>query len=389
MKIKSILLGIVIAFSCSLSAQENVYKFTKVVENPATPIKDQAETGTCWCFATVSFLESELLRMGKGEYDLSEMFIVRNNYIRRMNDNYLRRGRGNVSQGSIAHMNIWVMDNVGLMPEEVYDGINYDSATHNHGELAKWVKTVSDAAVEMKTPLKPEIVNGVLDAYLGQVPETFTYKGKEYTPHSFAASLPIKMDDYVEITSFTHHPFYSKFVLEVPDNWMWDAMYNVPMNEMMAIVDACVEANHPVAWGTDVSEKGFSRQKAIAVIPEVVEKNTIGSDAEHWGKLSDAEKQAMINNLEGPMKEKTITQEMRQEAYDNYENTDDHGMVIVGTAVDQQGNPFFKVQNSWGDKGPYKGFYYFSRPFVEYKTMDIMVNKNVVPKEILKKIGLK
>jgi bleomycin hydrolase len=176
--------------------------------------------------------------------------------------------------------------------------------------------------------------------------------------------------------------------LEVPDNWMWDAMYNIPMGEMMAIVDACIEAGHPVAWGTDVSEKGFSRQKAIAVIPEVVEKNTIGSDAEHWGKLSDAEKQAMINNLEGPMKEKTITQEMRQEAYDNYQTTDDHGMVIVGTAVDQAGNPFYKVQNSWGDNGPYKGFYYFSRPFVEYKTMDIMVNKNLIPKDIKKKMGL-
>ena len=157
----------------------------------------------------------------------------------------------------------------------------------------------------------------------------------------------------------------------------------------MQCVDAALEAGHPVAWGTDVSEKSFVGSKAIGIIPEEVEKNIVGSDAEKWGKLTEAEKQSKINNLESPMKEKTITQQMRQEAYDNYQNTDDHGMVIIGTAVDQQGNPFFKVQNSWGDKGPYKGFYYFSRPFVEYKTMDIMVNKNVVPKEILKKIGLK
>jgi bleomycin hydrolase len=228
-----------------------------------------------------------------------------------------------------------------------------------------------------------------LDSYFGKRPETFTYKGKEYTPKSFAESLPIKMEDYIEFSSYTHHPFYSTFILEVPDNWLWHSMYNVPMGEMMQVLDAALAAGRPVAWGTDVSEKGFSRTKAIGVIPEEVEKNSIGSDAERWGKLTDAEKQAMINNLEGPMKEKTITQEMRQEAYDNYLTTDDHGMVIVGTATDQEGNPFYKVQNSWGESGPYKGFYYFSRPFVEYKTMDIMVNKNIVPKEILKKLGLK
>ena len=197
------------------------------------------------------------------------------------------------------------------------------------------------------------------------------------------------MSDYIEFSSYTHHPFYSSFIIEVPDNWLWGEVYNVPLNEMMQVIDDAIAEGHPVAWGTDVSEKGFRGAKAIGIIPEEAEKNMVGSDAERWGKLSSAEKEAQIYSLDQPVKEKTITQEIRQTAYDNYETTDDHGMVIVGTAVDQNGSPFYKVQNSWGDRGPYEGFYYFSRPFVEYKTMDIMVNKNVVSKELLKKLGLK
>ena len=197
------------------------------------------------------------------------------------------------------------------------------------------------------------------------------------------------MEDYIEFTSYTHHPFYTKFALEIPDNWMWDEMYNVPLEEMMQVIDSALDAGHPVAWGTDVSEKGFVGRKAIGIIPEEADKNMVGSDAERWGKLSASEKEAEIYSMREPVKEKTINQQMRQEAFDNYQTTDDHGMVIVGTAVDQKGNPFYYVQNSWGDGSPYKGFYYFSRPFVEYKTMDVMVHKSMVPKEIMKKIGLK
>ena len=202
----------------SLSAQYK-YEFTVVKENPATPVKNQASTGTCWCFATNSFIESELLRMGKGEYDLSEMFIVRNNYITRIKDNYYRRGRGNIGQGSIAHMYINEMVKNGLMTEEAYNGINYDSPTHNHGDLQKWVQAISKNAVEMKKPIPQEILDGMLDAYLGKVPEKFTYKGKEYTAKSFYQSLGLKASDYVEITSFTHHPFDDWFVLEVLQIW--------------------------------------------------------------------------------------------------------------------------------------------------------------------------
>ena len=329
---------------------------------------------------------------GGEQMTLSQMWVVRHAYFDKAIKYVRLHGNLNFAVGGAAHDVTEMIKKYGIVPLEVYSGYNYGTEMPEFGEIDNVLKGYVDAIIRngngRLTTAWIDGLNAILDTYFGVRPEKFTYKGKEYTPKSFAESLPIKMEDYVEITSYTHHPFYSKFILEVPDNWMWDAMYNIPMGEMMAIVDACIEAGHPVAWGTDVSEKGFSRQKAIAVIPEVVEKNTIGSDAEHWGKLSDAEKQAMINNLEGPMKEKTITQEMRQEAYDNYQTTDDHGMVIVGTAVDQAGNPFYKVQNSWGDNGPYKGFYYFSRPFVEYKTMDIMVNKNLIPKDIKKKMGL-
>ena len=333
------------------------------------------------------------MAVGGEQMTLSQMWVVRHAYFDKAVKYVRLHGNLNFAVGGAAHDVTEMIAKYGIVPREVYTGQNYGTELPEFNEIDDVLKAYVEAIIKngngKLTPVWQDGLNAILDTYFGKRPETFTYKGKEYTPKSFAESLPIKMEDYIEISSYTHHPFYSTFILEVPDNWMWHSMYNVPMGEMMQVLDAALAAGRPVAWGTDVSEKGFSRTKAIGVIPEEVAKNTIGSDAERWGKLSDAEKQAMINNLEGPMKEKTITQEMRQEAYDNYLTTDDHGMVIVGTATDQAGNPFYKVQNSWGESGPYKGFYYFSRPFVEYKTMDIMVNKNIVPKEILKKLGLK
>ena len=392
MLLAAIALGVVV----SATAQENKpegYKFTDKKVVKTVPITNQYRSGTCWCFSTLSFLEEEVLAAGGEQMTLSQMWVVRHAYFDKAIKYVRLHGHLNFAVGGAAHDVTEMIAKYGIVPLEVYSGYNYGTEMPEFGEIDNVLKGYVDAIIKngngRLTTAWIDGLNAILDTYFGVRPEKFTYKGKEYTPKSFAESLPIKMEDYVEISSYTHHPFYSQFVLEVPDNWMWHSMYNLPMGEMMEVLDACIEAGHPVAWGTDVSEKGFSRQKAIAVIPEVVEKNTIGSDAAHWGKLSDAEKQAMINNLEGPMKEKTITQQMRQEAYDNYQTTDDHGMVIVGTAVDQKGNPFYKVQNSWGDGSPYKGFYYFSRPFVEYKTLDIMVHKTMVPKEILKKIGLK
>ncbi len=393
MKKLFVLAAIVLGFAAAASAQEG-FKFTDNNEvKKLVPITNQYRSGTCWCFSTLSYLEEEIMAVGGEQMTLSQMWVVRHAYFDKAVKYVRLHGNLNFAVGGAAHDVTEMIAKYGIVPREVYTGQNYGTELPEFNEIDDVLKAYVEAIVKngngKLTPVWQDGLNAILDSYFGKRPETFTYKGKEYTPKSFAESLPIKMEDYIEFSSYTHHPFYSTFILEVPDNWMWHSMYNVPMGEMMQVLDAALAAGRPVAWGTDVSEKGFSRTKAIGVIPEEVAKNTIGSDAERWGKLSDAEKQAMINNLEGPMKEKTITQEMRQEAYDNYLTTDDHGMVIVGTATDQAGNPFYKVQNSWGESGPYKGFYYFSRPFVEYKTMDIMVNKNIVPKEILKKIGLK
>lgn len=392
MKKLFVLAVLALGFAAAASAQEG-YKFTDQKVVKTVPITNQYRSGTCWCFSTLSYLEEEIMAVGGEQMTLSQMWVVRHAYFDKAVKYVRLHGNLNFAVGGAAHDVTEMIAKYGIVPREVYTGQNYGTELPEFNEIDNVLKAYVEAIIKngngKLTPVWQDGLNAILDTYFGERPETFTYKGKEYTPKSFAESLPIKMEDYIEISSYTHHPFYSTFILEVPDNWMWHSMYNLPVGEMMQVLDAALEAGRPVAWGTDVSEKGFSRTKAIGVIPEEVEKNSIGSDAERWGKLTDAEKQAMINNLEGPMKEKTITQEMRQEAYDNYLTTDDHGMVIVGTATDQEGNPFYKVQNSWGESGPYKGFYYFSRPFVEYKTMDIMVNKNIVPKEILKKLGLK
>ena len=392
MKKLFVLAVLALGFAAAASAQEG-YKFTDQKVVKTVPITNQYKSGTCWCYSTLSYLEEEIMAVGGEQMTLSQMWVVRHAYFDKAVKYVRLHGNLNFAVGGAAHDVTEMIAKYGIVPREVYTGQNYGTELPEFNEIDDVLKAYVEAIIKngngKLTPVWQDGLNAILDTYFGERPETFTYKGKEYTPKSFAESLPIKMEDYIEISSYTHHPFYSTFILEVPDNWMWHSMYNLPVGEMMQVLDAALEAGRPVAWGTDVSEKGFSRTKAIGVIPEEVEKNSIGSDAERWGKLTDAEKQAMINNLEGPMKEKTITQEMRQEAYDNYLTTDDHGMVIVGTATDQEGNPFYKVQNSWGESGPYKGFYYFSRPFVEYKTMDIMVNKNIVPKEILKKLGLK
>ena len=366
-----------IAFSASAIAQSDAqatsapykYEFTIVKENPATPVKDQASTGTCWCFATNSFIESELLRTGKGEHDLSEMFVVRHNYIRRIKDNILRRGEGNIGPGSIAHMYIWVMKNVGIMPEEAYDGLNYDSKRHDHGDLNTWVKSINATAVEMKKPLPEEIVNGVLDAYLGKVPEKFTYQGKEYTVESFTKAMGLNADDYVEITSFTHHPFYEKVMVEVPDNWDYATMYNLPLDEMMQVIDNAINEGYTVAWDGDISEPGYAFRHFIAV-------NT----------KEDLRKQ---KELKAKAKEESVTQESRQHGFETFATVDDHLEHITGIAKDQDGVKYYKTKNSWGVDSNGTGYHYLSEEYVKAKTISILVHKNSIPKAIRAKLGLK
>ena len=372
------------------------YRFTDTKIIPTTAVKDQSRSGTCWCFSTLSFLESEILRAGGPAMHLSEMWIVRHSFMDKAEKYVRMHGTINFAEGGASHDVTAGIKAHGIVPFEVYPGLNYGTEKPDFHELSVVLKAYLDAVVKtgdksgkaLSTAWKRGF-DAILDEYFGPLPETFTYEGKEYTPETFAAQLPIDLDNYIDISSFTHHPFYTQFIIEVPDNWMWGTVYNVPLDEMMQIIDHALEQGYTVSWGTDVSEKGFSRTKAIGIVPEADTESMSGTEAERWGKLTDREKEAALYKFDKPGKELTVTQQMRQTAFDNYETTDDHGMLIMGTATDQAGNRYYKVQNSWNVLPPYDGFWYFSRPFVAYKTTSIMVNKQALPKEIARKLGLK
>ena len=355
------------------------FKFTDVKTVKTTSVKDQNRTGTCWCFAGTSFFEDEIMRQGGDSLDLSEMFTVRHCW----SDKAFAPG------GSLLDV-AYVWKRYGAVPDEVYAGLDYGEEKHDHGELEGIlngiVKTVVKKPQKHITPSWRPAMEGVLDAYLGKLPEKFTYKGKEYTPKSFAASLPINPDDYVAYSSFTHHPFYEEFVLEVPDNWVSGRYMNVPLDELKAIVDNALENGYPVNWAADVSEKGFKWNKGVALMPKGKDEGDMtGTELSRWVKLSDAQKANKKYEFDGPVEEETITQELRQKWFDNQETTDDHGMEIVGIATDQNGKRYYKVKNSWDTNQVYDGFLYVSEPFLLAKTMGIVVHKDAVPKNIAKK----
>ena len=395
---KYLVLATVAAFSVGMvSAQDetkNGYHFTAIKEIPNTPVKDQHRSGTCWSFSGLGFLEAEMLRKGKSEVDLAEMFIVWHTYDEKASKYVRLHGNLNFSAGGAFHDVTNIIKRYGIVPEEAYTGLNYGETKHVHGEMDRVLKKQVEAVIENPnkklSPAWRESLRGTLDSYLGEIPETFEYKGQTYTPMSFASDyVGLDMDDYVQISSYTHHPFYSKFIIEVPDNWMWGQVYNVPLEDMEAIVDNSIENGYTVAWAADVSEKGFSTsKKGVAVIPDADKQEMSDAEIARWEELSDKEKNDELYKLEKPGAEKVITQEMRQEAFDNYTTTDDHGMLIVGTAKDQNGSIYYKVKNSWGDYNNYDGFFYASKPYVKYKTMSIMVHKDAIPKSIQKKLNL-
>lgn len=356
------------------------YQFTVEKEIGSTSVKNQFKSSTCWVFSTESFLESEMMRMGKPQVDLSEMFVVKNTYAMKA-ENYVRmQGHAQFAPGGEPHDVMTIFKEKGMVPQEVYSGYYPGMDKPQHNEMDEVLKAMLDQLVKLPdgklSPRWNAAFNGALDGYMGISPEKFNYKGKEYTPKSFAASLGINPDDYVEISSFNHHPFYEQFILEVPDNWNWSKVYNVPLDELEQIADNALKNNFSIEWASDVSEKGFSFKNGLAIVPET-----------NYEDMNQTQKDSLFL---APIKEKTITQQLRQEAFDNQSTQDDHGMHIIGLAKDQTGKKFYMVKNSWGTEGnDLKGYFYCSAPYFRYKTTCIMVHKDAIPEAIAKKLKLK
>jgi aminopeptidase C len=370
------------------------YKFTDIKRLPATSVKDQFRAGTCWSWSTASFLESEMMRLGKDSVNLSAIYFVKHAYSDKA-DKYVRlHGALNFAVGGASSDVINMAKKYGIVPMEVFKGLNYGEPNHVFGEIDAVLKAYVEAVIEnnnrrLSTAWKKGF-DAILDVYLGEEPEKFEYKGKEYTPRTFADEVVgLNMDDYVNLSSFTHHPFYTEFALEVADNWGWDKVYNLPLNELIRVMESAIDNGYTFVWGADVSEKGFaSKDAGVAVVPTTDTKEMTGAEIAKWEKLSK-EQQTMEAFKLAPAPEKKITQEMRQEEFDRYLTTDDHGMHVIGKAMDQNGTPYFIVKNSWNKYNKFGGYFYASYPYMALKTMDILVHKNAIPKDIKKKLGIK
>ena len=379
-----------IMLSLSAVAQEvkqDKPEFTVVKQAPVTSVKNQYRSGTCWCYSALSFVESEIIRQKGIEVDLSEMFVVNHAYFDRAVKYIRLDGKLGFSAGSSFGDVFEVIKSYGIVPQDVYSGMNYGTELPVQSELDAVLEGFVKALVtnpnrKLTTAWKPAF-QGILDAYLGEIPLTFKSEDKVFNPLTYRDYLGINPDDYVNLTSFTHHPFYEPFIIEVCDNWRWGSAYNLPIDEFMEVMYNAVDNGYTIAWGADVSEKGFTRN-GLATVPDYEQKVTAGSDQERWVGKSEAGKEE-----EKSSEEKVITQEMRQIAYDNKETTDDHGMHIYGLAKDQNGNNFFIVKNSWGKAGDYEGIWYASDAYVRYKTLNIVVHKDALPKSIKKKLGIK
>ncbi len=376
------------------SVNKNKPVFTVIKENPITSIKDQNRSGTCWDYSTLSYFEAEILKKTGKTYDLCESFVANKTYMDRAIQVVRLHGDCQFAQGGSAYDVHYALQHYGICPEEAmpFPGSLYGDSLNNFNEFFSLLEPYVDAVAKNKAKkISPQWkvgLQGILDAYLGKCPETFTYEGKSYTPQTFAASLGLDWNDYVSVTSYTHHPFYTAFPVEVQDNWRNPLSYNVPMDEMMKIIDNAVMNGYTVAWGGDVSEDGFTRQGLAYAIDTKKTESLQGSDMARWLKMTPAKKRSIIDSLGCTVPEIIPTQQMRQERYDNWELTDDHGMLIFGIAKDQNGKEYYMVKNSWGESGEYKGIWYMTKAFIAANTMDYTVNKNAIPKDIRKKLGL-
>ena len=382
--------------------EDEGYKFEVIKELPITPVKDQNRAGTCWCYSTLGFFEAELLRMGKPEYDFSEMYLVYKTYQDRADRHVRTHGDVSYSEGGAFGDVIYAIKHYGLVPDvemragqmhgdSLSDFSEFSSVSGKFLEGVVKCKTLQLGTDENHTPLWKNAFNGILDAYIGKCPEEFTYNGKKYTPKSFAESTGLNMDDYVNLASFAHEPWYEPFVIEVQDNWRWGKAYNLPVDEFMEVMNNAIDNGYPIAWGADVSERGWLRGKmaGVCVLPDLENQaaDKSGTDFAHWNGLSAADRQKEA--MSKPTPQRWVNDQDRIDAYNNYETTDDHGMVIYGKAKDQMGNVYFMVKNSWGDAGNYHGLWYCSEAFVRYKTLNYVVHKDALPKSIKKKLGIK
>ena len=377
--------------------KDSEYKFKVLKDLEATGVQDQGRTSTCWSFSSLSFFEAEIIRIKNERHNLSEMFIVRNAYLGKA-ENYLRMyGTFTFGPGGAFHDIPWVIKRYGIVPEEVYGGLNYGASAHRHSEMEAVVESAVKALAKKPqngklTPVWKNGIEGILDAYLGDLPSNiedynFTYKGKKYTPKTFSESLGLNMEDYISLTSFTHHPFYSNFVLEVQDNWALQSSYNLPLDEFMEVMESALMKGYTFAWGADVSEKGFGYRNALAILPE--DESTIKKSGKDSKRYNDAGAERISNAFNSPVKEKQISQKDRQIAFDNQETTDDHGMHVTGLVEDQNGTKYFIVKNSWGESNEKDGYFFASFPYVRYKTLNIQVHKDVLTKDLKKKLGIK
>lgn len=371
--------------------------FETIIANPVTSIKNQNNSGTCWSYSSLAFLESEAMKKNPKikDLDLCESFLVSKTYMDRADRNVRTHGDASFSQGGSFYDAIYCMANYGLIPEGnmPYPNTLYGDSLFNFTSffppMEAYIKAIAKSEAKKINPMWKKDVQGMIDNYFGKCPETFKYEGKTYTPQTFVKDyLKLDPNDYVSLTSYTHHPFYSSFVLEIQDNWRWGSSYNLPLDEFMRVMDESVKNGWTFAWGADVSEEGFSRRtgknRCVATVPDTKSNAGVGSDQSKW----TGEKAGAKISVADGAGEKTITQEMRQLGYDNWTTTDDHGMQIYGIAKDQNGKEYFMMKNSWGEYGPYKGFWYVSKPYAAYKTMNIVINKNAIPKDIRKKLGI-